>query len=165
MFGFFSSIPTQLKRSGSWANTNLEERSKTLFSHLFFLLSSSLYRRSVSRRRTQKTPPPPPPPLSPLQTMWSTLSDKKGVSGAVVVAINRNKGSQSAFKWALENLLTKGQVVFLIHVSRGPPQGKNNQNLQRLKKTGPKTRSGGPTNQAQRPKNRSKRPQIRHKMP
>ncbi|PWA38535.1 hypothetical protein CTI12_AA576490 [Artemisia annua] len=34
----------------------------------------------------------------------------------IAVAIDRDKGSQSALKWAIENLLRKGQIVYLLHV-------------------------------------------------
>ncbi|XP_059638990.1 U-box domain-containing protein 52-like [Cornus florida] len=35
----------------------------------------------------------------------------------VAVAIDKDKGSQSALKWAVDNILTKGQTVVLIHVN------------------------------------------------
>ncbi|XP_031384517.1 U-box domain-containing protein 52-like [Punica granatum] len=42
---------------------------------------------------------------------------KKGpVTGLVAVAIDRDKGSQHAIRWAAENLLSKGKTVILIHV-------------------------------------------------
>lgn len=34
----------------------------------------------------------------------------------IAVAIDRDKGSQSALKWTVENLLRKGQIVYLLHV-------------------------------------------------
>ncbi|KAM7490644.1 hypothetical protein LguiA_033565 [Lonicera macranthoides] len=34
----------------------------------------------------------------------------------VAVAIDKDKGSQSALKWAIDNLLSKGQTVVLLHV-------------------------------------------------
>ncbi|XP_076882302.1 U-box domain-containing protein 35-like [Bidens hawaiensis] len=34
----------------------------------------------------------------------------------VAVAIDRDKGSQGALKWSLDNLVRKGQTVYLIHV-------------------------------------------------
>lgn len=34
----------------------------------------------------------------------------------VAVAIDRDKGSQTALKWAVDQLLSRGQTVFLIHV-------------------------------------------------
>ncbi|KAJ4719158.1 Protein kinase domain [Melia azedarach] len=37
-------------------------------------------------------------------------------NGLVAVAIDKDKGSQHALKWALENLLSRGQTVILIHV-------------------------------------------------
>ena len=42
---------------------------------------------------------------------------KKGAgNGLVAVAIDKDKGSQNALKWAAENLLSRGQTVVLIHV-------------------------------------------------
>lgn len=45
---------------------------------------------------------------------------KAGGNGFVAVAIDRDKGSQHALKWAIENLLSKGQTVILIHVIHRP---------------------------------------------
>ncbi|XP_059644421.1 U-box domain-containing protein 52-like isoform X2 [Cornus florida] len=45
---------------------------------------------------------------------------KAGRNGLVAVAIDRDKGSQHALKWAIENLLTRGQTVILIHVVQKP---------------------------------------------
>ncbi|KAF7115616.1 hypothetical protein RHSIM_RhsimUnG0051200 [Rhododendron simsii] len=39
---------------------------------------------------------------------------------SVAVAIDKNKGSQLALKWAVENLLSRGQSVSLIHVKQKP---------------------------------------------
>ncbi|CAB79841.1 putative protein [Arabidopsis thaliana] len=39
-----------------------------------------------------------------------------GVDGLVAVAIDRDKNSQGALKWAVDNLLQKGQTVVLVHV-------------------------------------------------
>ncbi|CAK7339801.1 unnamed protein product [Dovyalis caffra] len=41
-------------------------------------------------------------------------------NGLVAVAIDKDKGSQNALKWAVENLLSKGQTVVLIHVFNKP---------------------------------------------
>ncbi|XP_057497371.1 U-box domain-containing protein 52 [Actinidia eriantha] len=38
----------------------------------------------------------------------------------VAVAIEKNKSSQQAFKWAVENLLSKGQTLTLIHIQQTP---------------------------------------------
>lgn len=38
----------------------------------------------------------------------------------VAVAIDKDKGSQYALKWAVENLLTRGRTVVLIHVLHKP---------------------------------------------
>ncbi|KAI3501741.1 hypothetical protein L1887_29729 [Cichorium endivia] len=34
----------------------------------------------------------------------------------IAVAIDRDKGSQSALKWAVDNIVGKGQIVYLVHV-------------------------------------------------
>jgi len=39
----------------------------------------------------------------------------------VAVAIDKDKSSQIALKWAVEHLLQKGQAIFLIHVKLKPP--------------------------------------------
>ncbi|KAH7850274.1 hypothetical protein Vadar_030173 [Vaccinium darrowii] len=39
---------------------------------------------------------------------------------AVLVAIDKDKSSQYALKWAIDNLLSKGQTVTLIHVKQRP---------------------------------------------
>ncbi|KAH7853318.1 hypothetical protein Vadar_001138 [Vaccinium darrowii] len=41
-------------------------------------------------------------------------------SSPVTVAIDKNKGSQLALKWAVENLLSKGHSLTLIHVKQKP---------------------------------------------
>ncbi|KAJ7962651.1 Protein kinase domain [Quillaja saponaria] len=41
-------------------------------------------------------------------------------NGLVAVAIDKDKGSQHALKWAADSLLTKGQTVILIHVEQKP---------------------------------------------
>ncbi|KAK7352810.1 hypothetical protein VNO80_18239 [Phaseolus coccineus] len=51
--------------------------------------------------------------------MWlpKNRSEKKdGVSGLVAVAIDKKKGSQTALKWAVDNLLIRSATVILIHV-------------------------------------------------
>lgn len=35
---------------------------------------------------------------------------------SVVIAIDRDKGSQAALKWAVDNLLTPGETLTLVHV-------------------------------------------------
>ncbi|XP_040863891.1 U-box domain-containing protein 35 [Glycine max] len=42
-----------------------------------------------------------------------------GVNGLVAVAIDKDKGSQYALKWAVDCLLTRGQTLILIHVLHG----------------------------------------------
>lgn len=44
-----------------------------------------------------------------------------GVNGLVAVAIDKDKNSQNALKWAIDNLLQRGQTVILIHVKLKPP--------------------------------------------
>ncbi|XP_031264281.1 U-box domain-containing protein 35-like [Pistacia vera] len=46
---------------------------------------------------------------------------KTSGNGLVAVAIDKDKGSQFAIKWALDNLLAKGQTVILIHVLHRTP--------------------------------------------
>ncbi|XP_011077010.1 U-box domain-containing protein 52 [Sesamum indicum] len=46
----------------------------------------------------------------------SSPGKRGGRNGLVAVAIDKDKGSQYAIKWAIENLLTRGQTVILIHV-------------------------------------------------
>jgi len=51
--------------------------------------------------------------------MWhpkTNMAKKGGGNGLVAVAVDKDKGSQHALRWAVENLLTKGQTVILIHV-------------------------------------------------
>ncbi|KAG5244570.1 U-box domain-containing protein [Salix suchowensis] len=52
--------------------------------------------------------------------MWKPRSmpeKKNGGNGLIAVAIDKDKGSQIALKWAIDNLLVKGQTVILIHVN------------------------------------------------
>ncbi|KAL9442715.1 hypothetical protein AB3S75_016151 [Citrus x aurantiifolia] len=53
--------------------------------------------------------------------MWmhrNNAGEKKEAKscGLTAVAIDRDKGSQNAIKWAIDNILTKGQTLVLIHV-------------------------------------------------
>ncbi|XP_057958896.1 U-box domain-containing protein 52-like isoform X2 [Malania oleifera] len=50
--------------------------------------------------------------------MWHPKGnvEKEGANGLVAVAIDKDKGSQSALIWATDNLLGRGQTVILIHV-------------------------------------------------
>lgn len=55
--------------------------------------------------------------------MWlpkNQAEKKDGVNGIVAVAIDRDKGSQQALKWAIDHLLVKGSTVVLIHVKVKP---------------------------------------------
>ena len=42
-------------------------------------------------------------------------------NGLVAVAIDRDKGSQHALKWAIDHLVQKGQTIILIHVNLKSP--------------------------------------------
>lgn len=51
--------------------------------------------------------------------MWlgrGNTEKKEGGNPLVAVAIDKDKGSQSALKWAIDNILNRGQTVVLIHV-------------------------------------------------
>ncbi|KAJ8760157.1 hypothetical protein K2173_011013 [Erythroxylum novogranatense] len=54
---------------------------------------------------------------------------KGGGNGLVAVAIDRDKGSQHALKWAIETFLTRGQTIILIHVVRKPSASSANQGV------------------------------------
>ena len=60
--------------------------------------------------------------------MWSSKGhiEKKGGRGVIAVAIDKDKGSQHAMRWASEHLLTKGQTVVLIHVNKISPSSSSN---------------------------------------
>ncbi|EOA36015.1 hypothetical protein CARUB_v100212850mg, partial [Capsella rubella] len=73
--------------------------------------------------------------------MWLPKANgaKKEIgSGSVAVAIDKDKGSQHALKWTIDNLASRGQTISLIHVlskshsdlEEGTPQQK-----QQLEKT------------------------------
>ena len=58
--------------------------------------------------------------------MWLSKEniDKKDTSNQLIaVAIDRDKGSQHALKWAIDNLLQRGQTVVLVHVKLKPSYG------------------------------------------
>lgn len=58
--------------------------------------------------------------------MWLSKdnSEKRNTSNQLVaVAIDRDKGSQHALKWAIDNLLQRGQWVVLVHVKIKPSYG------------------------------------------
>lgn len=44
----------------------------------------------------------------------------------VAVAIDRDKGSQGAMKWAVDSILSKGQTVLLLHVKLKQLPGSSN---------------------------------------
>ncbi|KAL6504053.1 hypothetical protein OROGR_025976 [Orobanche gracilis] len=55
------------------------------------------------------------------------LGRRGGRNGLVAVAIDNDKGSRNALKWASDNLLTRGQTVILIHVvQRSSPSSYGN---------------------------------------
>ncbi|KAI3698448.1 hypothetical protein L2E82_41999 [Cichorium intybus] len=43
----------------------------------------------------------------------------------IAVAIDRDKGSQCALKWAVDNIVGKGQIVYLVHVKLKQKPNKN----------------------------------------
>ncbi|CAL9160374.1 unnamed protein product, partial [Musa hybrid cultivar] len=59
--------------------------------------------------------------------MQRGMSQREKPDGAasplVAVAIDKDKNSQSAFKWALDNVVTKGQTLTLVHVNTKPSSG------------------------------------------
>lgn len=57
--------------------------------------------------------------------MWlsknnNVVNKEGGSSGVVAVAIDKDKSSQHALKWAVDHLLQKGQSVILVHVKLRP---------------------------------------------
>ncbi|GMG99178.1 hypothetical protein Nepgr_001018 [Nepenthes gracilis] len=51
--------------------------------------------------------------------MWlprDNAEKKEGANALVAVAIDKDKGSQHSLKWAIDNLLNRGQSIVLIHV-------------------------------------------------
>lgn len=54
-----------------------------------------------------------------MQIAGMAQRDKLEAAGGplVAVAIDKDKSSQSAFKWTLDNLVQKGQTLTLIHVN------------------------------------------------
>ncbi|PKI50805.1 hypothetical protein CRG98_028800 [Punica granatum] len=47
--------------------------------------------------------------------------EKRGTNGLVAVAIDKDRGSQNALKWAVDHLLGKGQTLLLLHVKLRDP--------------------------------------------
>ncbi|KAK4745997.1 hypothetical protein SAY87_012309 [Trapa incisa] len=76
--------------------------------------------------------------------MWlqkARTQKKPSSNGLVAVAIDKDKGSQYAIKWASEHLLSRGNTVILIHVNpisvhrpdaNGGPASPNRQRLDRI---------------------------------
>ncbi|CAL9050207.1 unnamed protein product [Musa banksii] len=50
-------------------------------------------------------------------------ADGPASSPLVAVAIDRDKNSQGAFRWALDNVVTRGQTLTLVHVNTKPSTG------------------------------------------
>ncbi|KAL0885941.1 hypothetical protein Bca101_009924 [Brassica carinata] len=68
--------------------------------------------------------------------MWMAKSNSVGIkeggggsTGVVAVAIDKDKGSQHALKWAVDHLLQRGQSVILVHVKLRPSPLNNNPSL------------------------------------
>jgi len=66
--------------------------------------------------------------------MWMPKNNNVGVkeggsSGVVAVAIDKDKSSQHALKWAVDNLLQRGQSVILVHVKLRPSPLNNSASL------------------------------------
>ncbi|XP_038896597.1 U-box domain-containing protein 52-like [Benincasa hispida] len=55
--------------------------------------------------------------------------ERLNVNGFVAVAIDKDKGSQGALKWAIDHLLQRGQTVFLIHVKLKSPNSSQKMSL------------------------------------
>lgn len=52
--------------------------------------------------------------------MWlpkANATKKETGTGSVAVAIDKDKGSQHALKWTIDNLASRGQTISLIHVA------------------------------------------------
>ncbi|XVF23299.1 hypothetical protein REPUB_Repub13aG0025300 [Reevesia pubescens] len=47
---------------------------------------------------------------------YASSAKKAGGNGLVAVAIDKDKGSQNALRWAVEHLVGRGQTIVLIHV-------------------------------------------------
>lgn len=79
------------------------------------------YRTSTARRRRI--------PLQILEFLQDPLGrheknlikQRLNVNGFVAVAIDKDKGSQGALKWAIDHLLQRGHTIFLIHVKLRSP--------------------------------------------
>ncbi|CAH8263356.1 unnamed protein product [Arabidopsis lyrata] len=66
--------------------------------------------------------------------MWMPKNNNVGVkeggsSGIVAVAIDKDKSSQHALKWAVDHLLQRGQSVILVHVKLRPSPLNNSPSL------------------------------------
>lgn len=54
--------------------------------------------------------------------MWASKGyggKKEQDHGLVAVAIDKDKGSQYAIRWAIDHLLSRGRAIVLIHVTSG----------------------------------------------
>ncbi|KAG5401424.1 hypothetical protein IGI04_016031 [Brassica rapa subsp. trilocularis] len=66
--------------------------------------------------------------------MWLAKNNSVGIkeggsTGVVAVAIDKEKSSQHALKWAVDHLLQRGQSVILVHVKLRPSPLNNNSSL------------------------------------
>lgn len=55
-----------------------------------------------------------------MKAQKGNLKKKSSNSGLVAVAVDNNKGSQHALKWAADHLVSKGQTIILLHVILRP---------------------------------------------
>lgn len=67
--------------------------------------------------------------------MWMGKNNSVGIkegggsTGVVAVAIDKDKSSQHALKWAVDHLLQRGQSVILVHVKLRPSPMNSNHSL------------------------------------
>ena len=66
--------------------------------------------------------------------MWLAKNNSVGIkeggsTGVVAVAIDKEKSSQHALKWAVDHLLQRGQSVILVHVKLRPSPLNNTSSL------------------------------------
>ncbi|CAA7046101.1 unnamed protein product [Microthlaspi erraticum] len=54
-----------------------------------------------------------------MKSQKGNAKKKNGNSGLVAVAVDKDKGSQHALKWAADHLVSKGQSIILLHVILG----------------------------------------------
>lgn len=54
-----------------------------------------------------------------MKSQKGNAKKKNANSGLVAVAVDKDKGSQHALKWAADHLVSKGQSIILLHVILG----------------------------------------------